>query len=72
VHCDDGITGNVSETDTANKKKNATLSPPISISDVTDYNVMVVNLAEAVDEETHFIKTLSKNTVRINALSSEM
>jgi hypothetical protein len=61
MHCDDDITGYVSETDTANRGE----------EDVTDYKVMAENLAKAVDEETYFTKTLSKNTVRISVLSTE-
>jgi hypothetical protein len=58
MHCNVDITGNVSETDTANKKKILTPTPPIYISGVTDYKALVENFAKAVDEETYFTKTL--------------
>jgi hypothetical protein len=51
MHCDDDITGNVSEPDTANKKKKGSIFPPIYIYGVTDYKAMVGNLAKAVDEK---------------------
>jgi mannose-6-phosphate isomerase class I len=71
MHCDDDITGNVSETDTANKKRKDPKPSPIYIYGVTDYKAMVRNLAQAVNEETYFTKTLYNNTVRISILSSE-
>jgi hypothetical protein len=70
MHCDDDITGNDSETDTTNKKKDPKPSP-FYMYGVTDYKAMVENLAKAVDEETYFTKTLSNNTVRISTISSE-
>jgi hypothetical protein len=73
MHCYDDVTGNVSETGTANKKRKYLKPPPpsIYIHSVTDYKAMLANLAKAVDGETHFTKTLSNNTVRISTLSSE-
>jgi hypothetical protein len=49
MHCDDDITGNVSETDTANRREEGPKPPPIYIYDVTDYKAMDENLAKAVD-----------------------
>jgi hypothetical protein len=66
---DDDITGNVSETDTANKEK--ILNPHQSACTATDYKAVVENLAKAVDEETYFTKTLSNNTERISILLSK-
>jgi hypothetical protein len=63
MHCDD-ITGNVSETDTANKRKKNPEPPPIYIYGVMGYKAMVENLAKAVDEETYFTKALSNYTGR--------
>jgi hypothetical protein len=71
MHCDDDTTGNVSETDTANKKPNDPKPPPTYLYGVTDHKARVGNIAKAVDEETYFTKTLSNNTVRISTLSSE-
>jgi capsid portal protein len=72
MHCDDDITGNVSETDIANREKERSYPlPPIYIYGAMDYKAMVENLAKAVDEETYFTKTLSNNTVRISIISSE-
>jgi hypothetical protein len=71
THCDD-TTGNISETDTANKKKeDPKPPPPIYIYVVTDYKAMVENLAKAVDEGTYFIKALSNIAVRNSILSLE-
>jgi hypothetical protein len=71
THCDDDKTGNVSETDIANKKKIYTKPPAIYIYCATDYKAMVGSLAKVVEEETYFTKTLSNNRVRISTLSSE-
>jgi hypothetical protein len=70
MHCDDDITRNVAETDSADKK-NEDPNPPINIYGVTAYKAIVENLAKAVDEETYFTKTLSNNTVRVSTLSSK-
>jgi hypothetical protein len=59
THCDDDITGNVSETDTANQNKIDSKPPPINLYGVMDCKAMVGNLVKAIDEETYFTKTLT-------------
>jgi hypothetical protein len=44
MHCDDDTTGNVSETDTANKKTNDPKPPPTSLYGVTVYKLWLETL----------------------------
>jgi hypothetical protein len=71
MHCDDDLTENVSETDTANKGKKNPKPPSLYIEGVTDTRAVVANLAKAVDKEIYFAKTLSNNTVRIGTITSK-
>jgi hypothetical protein len=70
MHSTGDITGNVSETDTANEEKE---DPNLHHSTYTASQTikLVLNLAKAVDEKTYFTKTRSNNTERISTLLSE-